>query len=160
MRVLALLHKSHWTAWRGDLTSAGEEPCRQLPRRTVRDEIERLGLLQEAGQHRVVGFAAGLIEHGGDLRRSPRLGDRQAENADNRGVGCLAQDRASKRDQGLDETVAVRAAFVLGRISRAIGLSMPKTVNRFRVGGIALTAFVGLTLGARLPLLALSQMAR
>ena len=51
------------------------------------------------------------------------------------------------------------AAFVLGRISHAIGLSMPKTVNRFRVGGIALTAFVGLTLGVRLLLLALSQLA-
>ena len=51
------------------------------------------------------------------------------------------------------------AAFVLGRISHAIGLSMPKTVNRFRVGGVALTAFVGLTLGVRLLLLALSQLA-
>jgi hypothetical protein len=50
------------------------------------------------------------------------------------------------------------AAFVLGRISHAIGLSMPKTVNRFRVGGVALTAFVGLTLGVRLLLLALSQL--
>jgi uncharacterized protein len=50
------------------------------------------------------------------------------------------------------------AAFVLGRISHAIGLSMTKTVNRFRVGGIVLTAIVGVTLGARLLLVAVSQL--
>jgi uncharacterized membrane protein YecN with MAPEG domain len=50
------------------------------------------------------------------------------------------------------------AAFVLGRISHAVGLSMPKTVNRFRVGGVAVTAAVGLTLGLRLLLVATSQL--
>ena len=50
------------------------------------------------------------------------------------------------------------AAFVLGRISHAVGLSMPKTVNRFRVGGVALTATVGLALGLRLLLVAASQL--
>jgi uncharacterized protein len=51
------------------------------------------------------------------------------------------------------------AAFVLGRVSHAIGLSMKNTVNRFRVGGIALTAFVGITLGVRLVLVAISHLA-
>jgi uncharacterized membrane protein YecN with MAPEG domain len=50
------------------------------------------------------------------------------------------------------------AAFVLGRVSHAVGLSMPKTVNRFRVGGVVLTAIVGVTLGARLLLVAASQL--
>jgi uncharacterized membrane protein YecN with MAPEG domain len=51
------------------------------------------------------------------------------------------------------------AAFVLGRVSHAIGLSMKNTVNRFRVGGIALTAFVGITLGVRLVMVAISHLA-
>jgi uncharacterized protein len=50
------------------------------------------------------------------------------------------------------------AAFVLGRISHAIGLSMPNTVNRFRVAGVLLTAVVGTALGVRLLLLGLSQL--
>jgi hypothetical protein len=50
------------------------------------------------------------------------------------------------------------ALFVLGRISHIIGLSMPKTVNNFRVGGIGATIVVGFALGlslirAALPLL-------
>jgi uncharacterized protein len=49
-------------------------------------------------------------------------------------------------------------AFVLGRISHAIGLSLPKTVNPFRTGGVALTATVGVAMGARLLLLAVSQL--
>jgi uncharacterized protein len=50
------------------------------------------------------------------------------------------------------------AAFVLGRISHAIGLSLPQTVNRFRVAGVLLTAIVGTALGVRLLLLGLSQL--
>ena len=50
------------------------------------------------------------------------------------------------------------AAFVLGRLSHAIGLSMKNTVNRFRVGGVFVTAFVGVTLGVRLVLLAISHL--
>ena len=42
------------------------------------------------------------------------------------------------------------AIFVLGRISHAIGLSMPKTVNRFRIVGIAATIGGGVVLGVRL----------
>jgi hypothetical protein len=43
------------------------------------------------------------------------------------------------------------ACFVLARISHVIGLSMPgKTVNPLRVGGVAVTIFVGVTLGVRL----------
>src|SRR5580700_11010344 len=50
------------------------------------------------------------------------------------------------------------AAFVVGRISHAIGLSMEKTVNPFRVGGIVITASVGLSLGFGLIRVALSNL--
>jgi len=50
------------------------------------------------------------------------------------------------------------AAFVLGRISHAVGLSMTKTVNPFRAAGVVLTAVVGLALAARLLLAAVSQL--
>ena len=38
-------------------------------------------------------------------------------------------------------------AFVLGRISHVIGLSIKRTVNPLRVGGVVVTAAVGLALG-------------
>ena len=50
------------------------------------------------------------------------------------------------------------AAFVVGRISHAIGLSMEKTVNPFRVGGIVITASVGLALGLGLIRIAWSKL--
>jgi hypothetical protein len=52
---------------------------------------------------------------------------------------------------GSRTTLAIMCtAFVLGRMSHAIGLSMKQTVNPFRVGGAAMTAFVGVSLGLRL----------
>jgi uncharacterized membrane protein YecN with MAPEG domain len=51
------------------------------------------------------------------------------------------------------------AAFVLGRISHMVGLSMAKTVNPFRAGGVILTAIVGLALGVRLLLIAIAYLA-
>jgi len=50
------------------------------------------------------------------------------------------------------------AAFVVGRISHVIGLSMEKTVNPFRVGGVVITASVGLALGFGLIRVALSKL--
>jgi uncharacterized membrane protein YecN with MAPEG domain len=50
------------------------------------------------------------------------------------------------------------AGFVLGRISHIIGLSMKKTVNPFRIGGIFLTIGIGLTLGLRLLMAALPHL--
>jgi hypothetical protein len=50
------------------------------------------------------------------------------------------------------------AAFVAGRISHLIGLSQQKTLNRFRVAGVVLTAIVGLALGARLMLYAVPHL--
>lgn len=50
------------------------------------------------------------------------------------------------------------AAFVLARISHAIGLSMRKTVNPFRTGGVVVTVIVGIALGARLILTALTHL--
>jgi uncharacterized protein len=59
---------------------------------------------------------------------------------------------------GRTELAIMCAAFVLGRISHAIGLSMEKTVNRFRIGGVVVTAGVGLALGARLMRIAISSL--
>jgi uncharacterized protein len=42
------------------------------------------------------------------------------------------------------------AIFVLARISHAIGLSMPNTVNPFRIIGITATIAVGIALGLAL----------
>jgi hypothetical protein len=39
---------------------------------------------------------------------------------------------------------------VLARVSHAIGLSMPNTVNGFRLVGIIATVAVGMVLGVRL----------
>jgi uncharacterized protein len=39
-------------------------------------------------------------------------------------------------------------AFVLGRISHVIGLSIKRTVNPYRFGGVVVTVAVGLALGA------------
>jgi uncharacterized membrane protein YecN with MAPEG domain len=50
------------------------------------------------------------------------------------------------------------AAFVLGRISHAIGLSMENTLNRFRFAGIGVTITVGVVLGLRLVQATLSQL--
>ena len=91
-----------------------------------------------------------------DLLQAVRRHGNFAENAAIFLAGFTLLELAGGGRVGL---AVLCAAFVLGRISHAIGLSMPKTVNRFRVGGVALTAFVGLTLGVRLLLLALSQLA-
>ena len=50
------------------------------------------------------------------------------------------------------------AAFVLARISHAIGLSMENTANWFRFAGIAATITVGAVLGVRLVRLAVTQL--
>jgi uncharacterized protein len=50
------------------------------------------------------------------------------------------------------------AGFVLGRICHIIGLSMKRTVNPFRIGGIVLTIAVGVALGVRLISVALPHL--
>lgn len=50
------------------------------------------------------------------------------------------------------------AAFVLGRISHAVGLSLEKSVNPFRTGGAVVTVIVGLALASRLLLTALPHL--
>ncbi len=50
------------------------------------------------------------------------------------------------------------AAFVVGRISHVIGLSMENTVNPFRITGIVITASVGLSLGLGLIRVALPNL--
>ncbi len=50
------------------------------------------------------------------------------------------------------------AAFVVGRISHVVGLSMKNTLNAFRIAGVTITAFVGLALGVGLIRIALSNL--
>ena len=50
------------------------------------------------------------------------------------------------------------AAFVLGRIGHVVGLSMKKTVNPLRVGGVVVTTIVGVALGVRLVLIAATHL--
>jgi hypothetical protein len=50
------------------------------------------------------------------------------------------------------------AAFVLARISHAIGLSMRNTVNPFRIFGTAATVIVGMVLGVSLLRFALTHL--
>jgi uncharacterized protein len=50
------------------------------------------------------------------------------------------------------------AAFVVGRISHVVGLSMKKTLNPLRIAGVAITASVGLALGIGLIRIALSNL--
>ncbi len=50
------------------------------------------------------------------------------------------------------------AAFVLGRISHVIGLSMKNTVNGFRFAGATATIIVGLALGLYLVIVAVSRL--
>jgi uncharacterized membrane protein YecN with MAPEG domain len=54
------------------------------------------------------------------------------------------------------EVEVIAAIFVVARLSHAIGLSFPKTVNIFRMLGAAFTALVGFALGVRLISLTLS----
>jgi uncharacterized membrane protein YecN with MAPEG domain len=46
-------------------------------------------------------------------------------------------------------------AFVIGRLSHALGLSMKNTVNVFRLLGVALTVAAGVAVGVRLVLMGL-----
>ncbi|HLI66842.1 MAG TPA: MAPEG family protein [Caulobacteraceae bacterium] len=41
-------------------------------------------------------------------------------------------------------------AFVVARLAHGFGLSQQNTTNAFRIGGVILTAFVGVTTGVRL----------
>jgi uncharacterized protein len=49
------------------------------------------------------------------------------------------------------------AIFIVGRLSHAVGLSLQRTVNIYRIAGIALTALVGFALAVRLVSIALAN---
>jgi len=66
------------------------------------------------------------------------------------GLTLLELMGASRR-----EVEVIAAIFVVGRLSHAIGLSLPKTVNSFRTLGATATIFTGFTLGVRLVSMAL-----
>jgi uncharacterized membrane protein YecN with MAPEG domain len=90
-----------------------------------------------------------------DLLQAMRRHGNFAENAAIFLAGFTLLELAGGGRLGL---AVLCAAFVLGRISHAVGLSMTKTVNPFRTGGVVLTAIVGVALGTRLVLLALSRL--
>lgn len=54
--------------------------------------------------------------------------------------------------------IALAAVFILGRVSHAIGLSMERTVNVWRVAGALATVGAGVALGVRLVTLALPHL--
>jgi uncharacterized membrane protein YecN with MAPEG domain len=89
--------------------------------------------------------------HPGLLRAMRRHGN-FAENAAIfiAGLTLLELMGASRR-----EVEVIAAIFVAGRLSHAIGLSLPKTVNTFRMLGATATVFVGFSLGVRLVSMAL-----
>ena len=89
--------------------------------------------------------------HPGLLRAMRRHGN-FAENAAIfiAGLTLLELMGASRR-----EVEVIAAIFVAGRLSHAIGLSLPKTVNIFRTLGATATVLIGFTLGVRLVSMAL-----
>jgi uncharacterized protein len=54
--------------------------------------------------------------------------------------------------------VALAAIFVAGRVAHAVGLSMERTVNPWRVAGVFATVGVGVAMGLRLVLLGVDQL--
>jgi uncharacterized protein len=90
-----------------------------------------------------------------DLLVAIRRHGNLAENAALFVVGFALLELAGGGGTGL---AIMCVAFVLGRVSHVVGLSMKNTVNRFRVGGVTVTSFVGLTLGTRLVLLGFSHL--
>ncbi len=91
-----------------------------------------------------------------DLLRAMRRHGNLAENA-----AIFIAGFALLELMGADRTgIAIMSAiFVTGRISHAVGLSLQKTANVFRMAGVISTALVGITLGVRLILVALSHLA-
>ena len=54
--------------------------------------------------------------------------------------------------------ITLCAVFVLSRVSHVAGLSMKRTVNRFRTAGTTLTGAVGIALGLQLMAIALRHL--
>jgi uncharacterized membrane protein YecN with MAPEG domain len=79
-----------------------------------------------------------------DLLRAIRRHGNLAENA---GIFIAGFTLLELLGVGRLRLEVICGAFVLGRVSHAIGLSRKHTVNPFRIGGVFVTVAVGLTLG-------------
>ena len=111
-------------------------------------------MLDVARTRRRSGQSLGDGGHDGLLRAIRRHGN-LAENA----AIFIAGFALLELTGGPRTSIAVMcAAFVVGRVSHAIGLSMKKTYNPARVGGIVLTSIVGIGLAWRLVSSALSHL--
>jgi uncharacterized membrane protein YecN with MAPEG domain len=115
--------------------------------------VQMLLLLLAARQRR---RARQSLGEGADERllRALRRHGNYAENAAIFLV-CLALAEVMGTGRALIGAVAL--AFLLGRLLHAIGLSMPKTVNRWRISGVTLTVAAGVVLGIQLILLAAAR---
>ncbi len=81
------------------------------------------------------------------LQRAIRRHGNLAENA---AIFCVGSALLEMLGGSRTTVEVLSAIFILGRISHAIGLSMPATVNRFRIFGVGATTLVGIALGVRL----------
>jgi uncharacterized membrane protein YecN with MAPEG domain len=97
-------------------------------------------------ERRKAGQSLGDGGNPGVLAASRRHGN-YAENA-----AIFVTGLALVEMMGADRTflIAVAALFVAGRIAHAVGLSMPKTINPWRIAGVVATVAAGMTLGVRL----------
>jgi uncharacterized protein len=90
-----------------------------------------------------------------DLLRAIRRHGNFAENAAIFIAGFALLELMSDDRLGIE---IMSAIFVAGRLSHAVGLSLPSTVNVFRIAGIGLTALVGFALAFRLVSIALANL--
>jgi hypothetical protein len=94
---------------------------------------------------------------GGDQRllRATRRHGNYAENAAIFVIGLALLEM-----MGADRlfVIGLVAVFIAGRIAHAIGLSMERTVNPWRVAGVLATIAVGVGMGVRLVLLGIDHL--
>ncbi len=90
-----------------------------------------------------------------ELTRAVRRHGNLAENAAIFIAGFALLEMIGGTRSGL---VTLCATFIAGRIAHAIGLSMKKTFNPVRVAGVALTVLVGVALGCRLMVRAMTHL--
>jgi hypothetical protein len=117
--------------------------------------IGQMGLLfTVVSERRKAGQSLGDGGHAAVLQASRRHGN-YAENA-----AIFVASLALLEMMGAARlfVVALAALFIAGRIAHAIGLSMQKTVNPWRIAGILATIGTGVALGVRLVMLGIGQL--
>jgi uncharacterized membrane protein YecN with MAPEG domain len=116
--------------------------------------LQMLLLLAAAMGRRRTRQALGEGDDPGLLRALRRHGN-LAENAAIFLVGVTLYEMLGGRREWVE---ALCAAFIAARLSHAIGLSMPNTVNAFRVLGVFVTVVVNVTVAVRLVTISLPQL--